>query len=105
MTSWHQCEAKATMADLQPTGDCRQSQPDTQTVARVISVRGSQVTLGLRRTAPNDPDAQRVTVGNFIGIRVGQSLLIGMITNVSLQTHAVAREEFAVAADLDVLGE
>ena len=64
------------------------------------------MTIGMRESDSSAPGAQRVTVGNFIGICVRESLLIGMITDVSLQTDMVAHGQgFTVAANLDVLGE
>ena len=75
-------------------------------LGHVIGVRGSQATVGLRAAAPQDAEELRVTVGKFLGIRAGKSLLIGVITDVSLRTHQGAREQgYTASADIDVLGE
>jgi hypothetical protein len=48
----------------------------TPPLGRVVSVRGSQVTIGLlRRTS-----VARPTVGKFMGIQAGTSVLAGVIT-------------------------
>ena len=94
------------MTDLQSTGDCHKSQPDAEPIGRVISVRGSQVTVGVQTTSPCDQDSRRVTVGTFLGIRVRTSLLIGMVTNASLLHPAIAPGPSSmVTVELDVLGE
>jgi DNA helicase HerA-like ATPase len=50
--------------------------------------------------------ATRVTVGKFLGIQAGTSLIIGVVTDVSLRTEPVSRDEnFITVAVLDVIGE
>ncbi|HEY2185077.1 MAG TPA: hypothetical protein VGH39_08780, partial [Xanthobacteraceae bacterium] len=46
-------------------------------VGQVISVRGSQVTVGLLNVPGRDLGSLRATVGKFLGIRAGESLLVG----------------------------
>jgi DNA helicase HerA-like ATPase len=78
--------------------------PD-QPIGHVVSVRGSQATVGLS-SLPRDLDKVRSTVGKFLGIRAGDSLLVGVITNVSIETPAMARELGCQStADLDLVGE
>src|SRR5947209_6581652 len=78
----------------------------TQAMGHVVSVRGSQARVGLLGTAsPNDAKA-RATVGKFLGICTADSLLVGVITNVSTDatTGAQAHTGHAIA-DLDLVGE
>jgi DNA helicase HerA-like ATPase len=76
-----------------------------QPLGRVVSVCGSQATVGLLNPS-HDPNQARATVGKFLGIRTGHSLLVGVITNVSIETPASAREHGCHStADLDLVGE
>src|SRR5262245_18236114 len=77
-----------------------------QPIGHVVSVRGSQATVGLLNSPLQDWDKVRSTVGKFLGIRAGNSLLIGVITNVSIETPALAKELGCHStADLDLVGE
>src|SRR5882757_6966388 len=90
----------------EPIHDLSQRLQNAEPLGRVISVRGSQATVGLRACSPQDPEHARVTVGKFLGIRAGKSLLIGVITDVSMQGAPIARDQgYTTAATLDVLGE
>jgi hypothetical protein len=72
----------------------------------ILSVQGSQAKIGLTLTGVGRPDPARPTVGQFLGIRSGAALLIGMITEVTLETSASAREQGARAtARVDLMGE
>lgn len=72
----------------------------------ILSVQGSQAKIGLTSVAIGRPDQARATVGMFLGIRSGAALLIGMITKVTLETSAAAREQGARAtAKVDLMGE
>ncbi|MCC7348382.1 MAG: ATP-binding protein, partial [Variibacter sp.] len=74
--------------------------------ASVISVHGSQVSIGLTKTSLREDDDTHATVGKFMGIQRGTTLLIAMVTKVSIETPAVAREMgYNAAAELDLLGE
>jgi hypothetical protein len=75
-------------------------------LGRVLSVHGSQASVGLRASGLSEPDDVRATVGKFLGISTTDSTLVGVITDVSIQTLPIAREQgFHVTADLDLLGE
>jgi uncharacterized protein len=74
--------------------------PSTPSLGRVISVRGSQVTIGLLRQT----SVARPTVGSFMGIRAGTSLLAGVITDVSANATASPQEYYATA-NIDLVGE
>ncbi|MGA6965941.1 MAG: hypothetical protein WBZ51_20310, partial [Xanthobacteraceae bacterium] len=54
-------------------------------IGQVISVRGSQVTVGLSKVPGRDQVSVRATVGKFLGIRTGESLLVGVITKVLVE--------------------
>ena len=72
----------------------------------VLSVQGSQARIGLTSAGLGRPDQARATVGMFLGIRSGAALLIGMITEVTLETSAAAREQGARATPrVDLMGE
>jgi len=78
----------------------------SQPIGHVVSVRGSQATVGLLSSPLHEWDKVRSTVGKFLGIRTGESLLIGVITNVSIETPAMAKELGCHStADLDLVGE
>jgi uncharacterized protein len=78
-----------------------------QPIGRVVSVRGSQARVGLSASPSPDSSKARSTVGKFLGIRAGESLLIGVITNVSIETSALTNDDRGghSAADLDLVGE
>jgi DNA helicase HerA-like ATPase len=79
--------------------------PDTHSVlGRVLSIQGSQATIGLHKIGPDGDDC--ATVGKFLGIRRATTLLIGMITELSIDTPAIARERGCQAvARVDLMGE
>jgi DNA helicase HerA-like ATPase len=78
----------------------------SDTIGRVLSVRGSQASIGLHEAKWNEPDDRRVTVGRFLGIRCADKTVIGVVTDTSIQTIQVARDEgFTVTAVLDLMGE
>ena len=75
-------------------------------LGRVVSVCGSQASVGLLTAAPHDSHKARATVGKFLGIRTGDSLLVGVITNVSVESAALAKEHGCHStAALDLVGE
>ncbi len=77
-----------------------------EVIGRVLSVRGSQATIGLPETNWNEPDENRATVGKFVSIRGAGKTVVGVITDASIQTLSVARERgFTVTAVLDLMGE
>jgi uncharacterized protein len=75
-------------------------------VGRVLSVRGSQTKVEFPAVSSFDLEDARVTVGKFVGIRAGTSLLLGVVTDVALTTEVVADGgKFAAVAHLDIVGE
>ena len=78
----------------------------TELAGRVISVRGSQASVGLPPAAQNAAEEARATVGKFLGVRAGKSLLVGLIADVSLRTEPLLRDQQQVAvAQVDLIGE
>ena len=76
-----------------------------QPIGQVISVRGSKASVGLLPPL-QDRAAVRATVGKFLGIQGGQSLLVGVITNVLVGSSAGAQESgWHSTADVDLVGE
>ena len=72
----------------------------------VLSVHGSQASVGLLATSLDGVEDRAATVGKFLGIRRGKTLLIGMITDVSVETPAIAREQgYRATARIDMMGE
>jgi uncharacterized protein len=73
-------------------------------IGRVVSCRGSEAKIGLTDAAPLGE--QRATVGKFIAIRSGATILLGMIAEVSAaaQDDAVGPGMRAVAR-VDLMGE
>jgi hypothetical protein len=70
----------------------------------VIAVRGSRASIGL--LAPQGGRRVRVTVGKFLGIRAENSLIVGVVADVSLRAEPVSRDQNVLTvAVLDVIGE
>ncbi len=82
------------------------SMSNAELFGRVISVRGSQASVGLPPAAPQSPEEARATVGKFLGVRAGTSLLVGLIADVSLRAEPLSRDREQVAvAQVDLIGE
>src|SRR5204863_8732323 len=89
---------------------CRAKDPSSalasgQAIGQVVAVRGSKASVG--RVAPLQRDGVRATVGKFLGISAGRTLLVGVITNVLVSEGAGATAERAwhSTADVDFVGE
>ena len=77
----------------------------TEAIGHIVSVRGSQACVGLTASSPQFPQEARATVGRFLGIRAGSSLIVGLITEISLQ-RSVSRDGGVIAlAHVDMIGE
>jgi DNA helicase HerA-like ATPase len=91
--------------------DARQSWDDAGTAlaelrGRVLSVNGSQASVGLPATSLDVENEDCVTVGKFLRIQRGKTRLVGIIIDVSLETSPVARAQgFHTTARLDMMGE
>jgi DNA helicase HerA-like ATPase len=77
-----------------------------EALGRVIFVSGSQASIGFLAAAKRSSHELRATVGKFVGIASGESLLVGVITEVSIDISVAAREQgYFAAGKLDLLGE
>jgi DNA helicase HerA-like ATPase len=77
-----------------------------EALGRVIAVSGSQASVGFLSAAKRSSHELRATVGKFVGIASGESLLIGVMTEVSIDISTAAREQgYFAAGKLDLLGE
>jgi DNA helicase HerA-like ATPase len=76
------------------------------TCGHVLSVSGSQAGVGLPVESLDPKSEASVTVGKFLRIQRASSVLIGMVTEVSLETSSAAREQgYCATARLDMMGE
>jgi uncharacterized protein len=77
-----------------------------RTCGHVLSVSGSQASVGLPPASIDPARAASVTVGKFLRVQRSRSLLIGMVTEVTQDISVAAREQgFRAAARLDMMGE
>ncbi|MEA2871018.1 MAG: hypothetical protein QOH67_994 [Hyphomicrobiales bacterium] len=77
-----------------------------RTCGRVLSVSGSQAAVGLPAKSLDPANEASITVGKFLRIQRAKTLLIGMVTEVSLETSSAARDQGYIAtARLDMMGE
>jgi len=75
-------------------------------IGRVVVVSGAKASIGLKKARGGDKHSERATVGNFLGIRSGRALIIGVITEVSLEILPIAREQgLDATAEVDLVGE
>jgi uncharacterized protein len=88
-----------------PAPSAPQAAP-SPTIGRVLAVNGAQATVGLMPAQPGASDESRATVGKFLSIPSGKSLLIGLITDVSVEVPSTARDKgFVATAKFDLMGE
>jgi DNA helicase HerA-like ATPase len=77
-----------------------------RTCGQILSVSGSEASVGLPPDSIDPARDAAVTVGKFLRIQRGKSLLIGMATEVTQNISVAAREQgFRAAARLDMMGE
>src|SRR5258708_18934021 len=79
--------------------------PQVALLGQVNSVRGCQASVGLTGATPNGPEETRATVGKFLGVRANKSLLIGLVTDVSLQPGPTPNDQHVAMAQLALIGE
>ena len=75
-------------------------------IGRVVSISGAQATIGVVGTAAGGRDDGRTTVGKFVGVLSGSTLVIGMISEIT-EKPPTAHREYGYGADaqIDLLGE
>jgi DNA helicase HerA-like ATPase len=75
-------------------------------LGRVLAVRGSEASIGLVEWSWTNPNETRTTVGQFLGIRGHDKVIIGVVTDSSIQGLPIARERgYAVNVTVDLMGE
>ncbi|HXW70538.1 MAG TPA: DUF87 domain-containing protein [Methylocella sp.] len=91
------------VVDQQPAAN---SGAPAKPLGTVIAVRGSQASIQLAGASSPSEGESRVTVGKFLGIDVGTSLLVSVVTDVSLQSElASSGQQHKTVAILDLIGE
>jgi uncharacterized protein len=89
-----------------PSMDAKSASTAGNPLGRVLSVNGSHASVGILATDGINFSEVRTTVGRLLRIQSGKSVVIGVITNVSLQTIPAAREQgYYATADVDLMGE
>ena len=87
-------------------GQINDGQTSGKPIGHVLSVNGSQASVGIMAAGRANSADLRATVGRFLGIMCGRSLLVGVITGISMETSALAREKgYQATAQLDLMGE
>jgi hypothetical protein len=83
--------------------------PDKKEIGRVLSVSGSEARIGVFAAAlrsASSADAAALTVGKFIAIRRNRMLLVGIISQVSMEVaHLVREDGYNAIASADLMGE
>jgi hypothetical protein len=75
-------------------------------LGRVLAVRGSEASIGMVEWSWTNTSEKRTTVGQFLGIRGRDKVVIGVVTDASIQGLPVARERgYAVGINVDLMGE
>ena len=77
----------------------------TDVLGRVISARGSQAAAALTPLSAQASQTARVTVGKLLGLLAGRSFVVGVVTDVALQSQPNERGQHPVVAQLDLVGE
>jgi DNA helicase HerA-like ATPase len=74
-----------------------------ETLGHVHSVSGSQATVGLLDSAMSGANRAGITVGRFLKIQTTKTQLVGVITEVSIQSSLAAN--YCAIARVDLMGE
>ncbi len=78
----------------------------SRTCGHILSVSGSQASVGLPAESIDPKRDASITVGKFLRMQRAKSLLIGMVTEVTQDIGPSAYEQgFRAAARLDMMGE
>jgi hypothetical protein len=77
-----------------------------RTCGRILSVSGSEASVGLPLESIDPVREASITVGKFLRIQRAKSLLVGMVTHVTQEVSNAAREQgYRALAQLDMMGE
>lgn len=80
--------------------------PRQQHVGVVLSVRGSVATFGIMGRTDASAESDGTTVGKFLAVASKNSLLIGFVTEVSVEVPEIVRPQgYAGSARLELMGE
>src|SRR5262245_60663488 len=75
-------------------------------LGNVHSISGSQAVVGIVGEALTSAHRASITVGKFVKIQTSKALLVGVITDVSMQSTQALKEQGCVAvARVDLMGE
>jgi hypothetical protein len=75
-------------------------------VGAVLSIRGAEACVGILSHNGTMPEAEGTTVGKFLAIVSHDSILIGFVTQVTIEVPEVARDQgYVASARLDLMGE
>src|SRR6185295_14814658 len=77
------------------------ARPNREILGKVLAVSGAQVTVGLSPTPTNS----RPTVGKFLGVISGASVIIGMITEITERPPREQDTNCRAIAIIDLVGE
>ena len=77
------------------------ARPAHESLGRVIAVSGSEVTIGLSAA----PGGERSTVGKFLGVISGASVIVGMITQITERPQREQDANCRTVALIDLVGE
>ena len=90
----------------QAPGQEPESRTAMKPVGRVVSVGGSQVMVEFNKDMLSPEEGQpEVTVGTFLGVWNGRSLVVGALCDVSLHKHADGQQADPATGRVDLLGE
>jgi DNA helicase HerA-like ATPase len=74
-------------------------------LGRVSAINGAQATITIEAGVPTAGDLAQVTVGRFMGIVTGGTIVIGLVTSVTEQQMFPQPATFRSIAMLDLIGE
>jgi len=75
-------------------------------LGKIIAVSGSTATMGILASGLVSADDARTTVSKFVMVHSGQSQLIGVVTEISLNLPQFAKEQgYRAIAMMDLMGE
>src|SRR5476649_1349053 len=74
-----------------------------EALGRVVAVSGAQVTIGLTPTMPGS--LSRATVGKFLGVVSGNTVIVGLITEIAERPQRDQDPNCRSTALMDLVGE
>src|SRR6478672_1729837 len=93
-----------TVADTtSPATSATPARAAREALGRVIAVSGAQITIGQTPSAPGS--VSRATVGKFLGVVSGSSVIVGLITEIAERPQRDQDANCRSTARLDLVGE